>query len=407
MDSEQNGYVTLQRGSKLNTSDLYESFGAEDNSMEIHSDHNNTAVNILDKSECMFEASFCEDEMSKIKQKLEERNTLLDYANLKLLKLSLENERLQKIIVELKAENKLLKDTPNVKIANTDKVCEAEELSSTRKHISIENHSVNTLLNNNEKCSQTLLSDAKQNPVDLDKNKIIKNNDDLKYIQNTLSDTKKIFIVGGTQCQGLATELIRTRHNSMYDKYKIQGLTFPGANTEVLSETCEILKLTKNDKLVLCVGEEDSDPYKIVHELYNILKRTKANVVLLPVTNNRHLNVNNINRSIHCVSNKFNNCKFLQCHNYHYRYQYSYIKYISSKINYIIDIIDYNTKFIPSKNKTNNSGTKKLKASNVNHSHSALRQKTITEYFNVTNRNNRDGALRDIRKRDCGNFFRL
>lgn len=232
-------------------------------------------------------------------------------------------------------------------------------------------------------------------------------------LNNTKDQPKNIIIIGSTQCRGLASQLIISRKNSKYDKYKIQGLTYSEAPTEVLTSSCDALQLNQEDKLVLCVGEEDSDPQRLSHELYYILKRTKASVLLLSVCKNRYLNEKCLNNLLQCVSNKFKHCHFIKPGLYN---KHSYIRNICSKINLAVDTIDYNNKFIPCKGKGfRNTNTISYDSFEYKNPCKIHRQKTITEYFptlkTISVRTNSTHSI-NCSKQDgtytaTENFFRL
>ncbi|WP_337241651.1 hypothetical protein, partial [Proteus faecis] len=76
-----------------------------------------------------------------------------------------------------------------------------------------------------------------------------------------------IQIIGTQQLVGLAAELIKSRFKTPYEKYSVSAFTKPQALSEEISKACDNLKLKDNDKLVICLGENDNNPVKIISHL--------------------------------------------------------------------------------------------------------------------------------------------
>lgn len=101
---------------------------------------------------------------------------------------------------------------------------------------------------------------------------------------NSNKDIKRILIFGSQKCTGLAKKLILSRTNTQYEKYSICAFTKPGATTKEILKNCEDLNLNSQDKLLLGIGDNDSNPTKIFVELSAILKNiTNCSVIILNV----------------------------------------------------------------------------------------------------------------------------
>lgn len=265
----------------------------------------------------------------------------------------------------------------------------------------------------NPQCQFKLKPETQHTHTESNVSNILLPHNSTLQIQNIQVPSMKIIIIGGTQCRDLASKLIHSRNNSKYDKYNIQSLIYPEASTEVLTQTCETLQLDEHDKLVLCIGEDSTDPQRLSHELYYILKKIRASIILLSIRKSKYLNETKLNHLINCVSNKFEYCNFIQTKNFHN--DSYYIKNICYNINLVVDTIDYNNKFIPKNGKlicrvhaqkeNDRFTSKKLRS----------RQKTITEYFPFVRANQTKSVNNKLRSNILNNdirkvnnmFFRL
>lgn len=124
----------------------------------------------------------------------------------------------------------------------------------------------------------------------------------------------------------------------------------PNAKSEDILKCCQMYDITSNDRVVLCVGEHDSNPTKVFIELCATLKSLyMCPVLVLKVCNNIHLNVNRLNNMIKMICNQNSNCKFVDFQldsNRRSKYYYT-LNEFCKKINYTLDTIDYNLKFLP------------------------------------------------------------
>lgn len=86
-----------------------------------------------------------------------------------------------------------------------------------------------------------------------------------------IEHNRKIYIFGSQQCVGLGAAIARSRTNTPYEKYGIVAETKPYAPCYEIIRNCRNIKLTPNDKLVLCVGENDSDLQLVLSQLQILL----------------------------------------------------------------------------------------------------------------------------------------
>lgn len=225
--------------------------------------------------------------------------------------------------------------------------------------------------------------------IDVKKDNILVKRDKLYTLQNNnlavqknenqapaAPENNKILIIGGAQCQNLALNLSNTRKDNAYGKYEVTGFLKPGAPTEVLLDLCRHMQMKKEDKLILCVGEEDTDPHKLSLELYATLKTIKAStIILISVVRNRYLNEYNLNTTLKNVCNKLDRCYFINIGEY--ENQFNYRNDICKKINMYIDSDDYDTQFLPRPGKIHN-----LK--NINRNSCKFSENNKTKFANGT-----------------------
>lgn len=191
-----------------------------------------------------------------------------------------------------------------------------------------------------------------------------------------VDNIKKIHIVGTQQCVGLASMMIRLRENTKYEKYQVTALTKPYASSDEILHVCDNINLNEKDNLVLCIGENDSNPMKIISNLCVIMKKfSRNNILLLNVVENIYLNERKLSEQLKLVSKNHTNSHFINICT-------KSLFDACRQINSVIDFIDYKDKYL-SFNKRRNVPNK---YTNIKHSHQnkTKRQTTLLDYFNVT-----------------------
>lgn len=209
----------------------------------------------------------------------------------------------------------------------------SQDLSTPKSYILKHNETDSNITKNNHK---NLYPKRLENVFKLNKDV----NTNTKETQYSLS-YKQIHILGTQQCKGLSSALIKTRKNTMYEKYKISSFIKPNANCNAVLSTDYIF--THNDKLILCIGENDTNPTKILLDLCSFLnKHINTSIFIISILHNPHLNENKLNDQLKLICNNYNNCEFVQLkHTFSkYRVGSNFILDIARQINIIIDTID-------------------------------------------------------------------
>lgn len=156
--------------------------------------------------------------------------------------------------------------------------------------------------------------------------------------------TSRVFIFGSQQCVGLAAAMIHSRQSTRYEKYKVIANTKPNALSNQIIMSCRYAKLNTNDKLVICVGENDYNLTHTLSQLQIILDTFYNNmIIVLNVLKNEYLDVNKLNNRIKNVCINYKKCKFLES-------QSNKISELCTKINYLIDCNDYNENYLNPRN---------------------------------------------------------
>lgn len=207
-----------------------------------------------------------------------------------------------------------------------------------------------------------------------------------------ICNQKKVYIFGGKQCQHLSVNLIKTRINTRYEKYQFMSFIKPGASTEEIIKTTKSCEFSESDRLILSIGEHDSNPAKVMIELSSFLKNTHCHVFILSIRNNIYLNEKKLNDSLKLICQQFKNCSFVDLSKYIINKDSEFngkshinILPICKSINVALDQFEYDKKFLSS------SSTKKrwLKTNNPQSTclHSTAKKGTIPYYFSVIEKN--------------------
>lgn len=147
----------------------------------------------------------------------------------------------------------------------------------------------------------------------------------------------KIWIVGGRNLVDLGSQLILQRTNTKYEQYTVYSLCKPGATTAEILSSINSFSIKKRDKVIISIGENDSNPLIIGHELYCSLKNLElADILVTSTEDNPFLNSARINNSLELTCRLFRNCNFIRSD------RKSLCKLISHKI----DCLDYDRKFL-------------------------------------------------------------
>lgn len=152
--------------------------------------------------------------------------------------------------------------------------------------------------------------------------------------------------------------------------------------------------------MILCLGENDTNPLKLLIELSYTLKSVKqTNVNVLKVITNKYLNEVMLNNKIKNICRQFPNCTFLDSeidlNNYYYTKK-QYLLNTCSKINSLIDMHYYKNIFLTFKNMFKSQRSE----SNITNNSQRIKSttvliRTILYYFPIVSKNIVDKNQKD------------
>lgn len=192
---------------------------------------------------------------------------------------------------------------------------------------------------------------------------------------NSLAPTRRIWIFGSQRCRNLAMLINSTRRNTNYEDYKVFASIKPNADTQEILKECYKIPFGKHDKILLSVGENDKNPMKTISEFTAAVKylTKKNNVIIFDVVNNQYINEKLLNYNLEIICKNTPNCNFIRSN---YNSKRNLIDISCDRINFIIDCIDYDDKYLCKKNtKPSLTSTKCIKSLNN------IRRGTIPYYF--------------------------
>lgn len=217
---------------------------------------------------------------------------------------------------------------------------------------------------------------------------------DISQISNTNpSATNIIYIFGSQQCVGLGTQLYQSRLGNKLGQYSVRALTKPNATAEDILNVCDVEDSPQN-YLILCAGEHDDNPTKILIEFSSVLKKFRfINIIVLNVNSNKFLNTDKLNKCLKNLCRNIPNCKFIENIYYDQSQQcksnISYKKYLKltcQKINFIIDYHNYSSKYLSCKGIRDIIKSNRINAIDKSFKKSTPKKGTIPYYFPIQNR---------------------
>jgi hypothetical protein len=105
-------------------------------------------------------------------------------------------------------------------------------------------------------------------------------------------------------------------------------------------KNCLTAKLKRQDKLVICIGENDHDSSSTLSHLRALREKfTNNTIIILSIKKNNYVNIKKLNIELHEFCNHYQNCHFVDC-------MRKNVSEVCNSINYIIDCKDYTDKFI-------------------------------------------------------------
>ncbi|CAD0205884.1 unnamed protein product [Chrysodeixis includens] len=168
-----------------------------------------------------------------------------------------------------------------------------------------------------------------------------------KTLTNSLIK-KRVFIFGGQSCSGLTKHLITSRHDNPYTKYQFISIIKSHASTEEILNSAKLFEITENDRIVLFIGQNDSNPFKVKAELCYFLKCILCPVFVLRVFRNKHINEFKLNNMLRMICKQFSGCTYV---NVDYKNSYNIFRDLCYNINYALDQTDYDLTFLTATNK--------------------------------------------------------
>lgn len=221
------------------------------------------------------------------------------------------------------------------------------------------------------------------------------------------SKQKKIFILGGEQCVGLSRFLIESRSQTPYEKYQICSFVKPGASTEEILKTSSSYNISRDDFVILSVGQNDRNPTNIMMELSAAIKNLKCNVIILRTQHSLHLNEYKLNQMLKLLAKNAKECTFLDLY---YSNVTNYRNLLCRKINNIIDQIYYDKTFLNVKTLVRNSLKTVTKRQNRNKTNVNMEPRylkgTIPYFFEKMRQNTKTNNLVSMSPDKKDTFFR-
>lgn len=158
--------------------------------------------------------------------------------------------------------------------------------------------------------------------------------------RSSASPKNKLWIYGTQTCVGVASALMNSRSETKYGIYDVQAETKPFAQSKDILKNILESDVKDNDKLIICVGENDHDLKGLMSQLNKLFLRfSKNTIIFLNIFKNNFIYAYHLNNSIRKMCNKHKHCRFVECE------QYTLID-ICKSINYVIDCEDYDHKYL-------------------------------------------------------------
>jgi hypothetical protein len=320
--------ITLRRAYNIPTKNSFQSLSEDEfDSDNLHDDTKNRScpeLNITQNSETL--------ELKEIIKALE---TKLEVADSEIENLILENGQLKHKILncdkKIKQLQSLCKTTPNIKRGR-------KSLNKTKLNFS---HIDDTDITHSEEIEKKIISEVSQNTE-----QEISSPTTPTFSTQKEDTIKRIFILGGNQCSGLALRLIKSRLNTQYETYKVSSVIKPNAPCYEILNSSETKALTSDDIIIVNVGEMDKNPITLCSELAFFLKtHSEPTVIVLSLKSNKYLNETELNKMMKLYCENFKNCKFLDTSGL-YTYNNDYIKNTIFKINILIDSLYYEKNYL-------------------------------------------------------------
>lgn len=120
------------------------------------------------------------------------------------------------------------------------------------------------------------------------------------------------------------------------------------ASTEEILSSVKLFDITEHDRVVLFIGQNDSNPFHIKAELCSLMKSLKCPVFILKVHKNRYINENKVNYMLRMICRQYTRCTYVDID---YRNSHNILNDLCNSISSVLDQNDYNLRFLASTDK--------------------------------------------------------
>lgn len=98
------------------------------------------------------------------------------------------------------------------------------------------------------------------------------NNTENVILNTKTKCNKRAFIIGGSQCSGLSSQLTKSRFSTPYTTYQFSSIVKPNASTQEILTSAKLFNIKADDKLIISIGQNDDNTLKMTTELCLFLK---------------------------------------------------------------------------------------------------------------------------------------
>lgn len=192
-----------------------------------------------------------------------------------------------------------------------------------------------------------------------------------------------IYVLGDEQIRNVGPQLnddLKTKN----ERYNVLGMVCSSATSTEILKSCELLfpLLKSEDIVILMLGANDKNPYKLYCNLSNILHILRDHTVLVgSVQFNPYLSERKLNEKIKLLTNNYTNSRFI-----HFNFKSVYLnntKYYAKKLSFKLHVeirllsIKITFKFTP-----NNELSNCMETASTNKT-SSIKKGTIPYYFKI------------------------
>lgn len=175
---------------------------------------------------------------------------------------------------------------------------------------------------------------------------------DNKGCSNNIKESgkPKIIILGDQQASGLSALLAHKWKGRFNNDYSIIGLTKAFASSGDVLSYCNHLvgSFAEKDRVILCLGANDTNPFLIIKELCGALDKLKGTKVFIaPVNYNPTVSENVLNMHISSILKFYKNCILIKQDGLNLPHK-RYLNQISDQVIHEISKIDYEDNYITS-----------------------------------------------------------